>query len=118
CTSKMYILLFFFFQAEDGIRDFHVTGVQTCALPICAQELRRRVGAPCESIIDDLGGAQSFGCRLIALGFASFAAARRSLCPQSLDRKSACRDTEYGSMVCECIKYDNIYRYEKAESII
>src|SRR5690606_39582001 len=27
---------FFFFQAEDGIRDFHVTGVQTCALPILA----------------------------------------------------------------------------------
>src|SRR5690606_39988104 len=26
---------FFFFQAQDGIRDFHVTGVQTCALPIC-----------------------------------------------------------------------------------
>src|SRR5439155_17629140 len=26
---------FFFFQAEDGIRDGHVTGVQTCALPIC-----------------------------------------------------------------------------------
>src|SRR5690606_40335438 len=25
----------FFYQAEDGIRDFHVTGVQTCALPIC-----------------------------------------------------------------------------------
>src|SRR5437870_7080568 len=30
----IYILLFFFFQAEDGIRDGHVTGVQTCALPI------------------------------------------------------------------------------------
>src|SRR3712207_7838409 len=27
--------LFFFFQAEDGIRDIGVTGVQTCALPIC-----------------------------------------------------------------------------------
>src|SRR5690606_41123140 len=27
----------FFFQAEDGIRDFHVTGVQTCALPIFAE---------------------------------------------------------------------------------
>src|SRR2546425_4336394 len=27
---------FFFFQAEDGIRDKLVTGVQTCALPICA----------------------------------------------------------------------------------
>src|SRR6266542_2120005 len=26
---------FFFFQAEDGIRDATVTGVQTCALPIC-----------------------------------------------------------------------------------
>src|SRR5436309_15115296 len=26
--------ILFFFQAEDGIRDFHVTGVQTCALPI------------------------------------------------------------------------------------
>src|SRR2546430_3939384 len=28
------IFLFFFFQAEDGIRDLTVTGVQTCALPI------------------------------------------------------------------------------------
>src|SRR5690606_39960213 len=31
-----YVFFFFFFQAEDGIRDFHVTGVQTCALPIFA----------------------------------------------------------------------------------
>src|SRR6266498_352928 len=30
----MYIFFFFFFQAEDGIRDADVTGVQTCALPI------------------------------------------------------------------------------------
>src|SRR6266478_7686657 len=29
--------VFFFFQAEDGIRDLTVTGVQTCALPICVQ---------------------------------------------------------------------------------
>src|SRR5439155_3915370 len=29
------LMVFFFFQAEDGIRDGHVTGVQTCALPIC-----------------------------------------------------------------------------------
>src|SRR5207249_6169129 len=28
------VLVFFFFQAEDGIRDRNVTGVQTCALPI------------------------------------------------------------------------------------
>src|SRR2546430_9048795 len=30
----MILLFFFFFQAEDGIRDLTVTGVQTCALPI------------------------------------------------------------------------------------
>ena len=28
------VFFFFFFQAEDGIRDYKVTGVQTCALPI------------------------------------------------------------------------------------
>src|SRR5215208_2289309 len=33
---KARICVFFFFQAEDGIRDGHVTGVQTCALPISA----------------------------------------------------------------------------------
>src|SRR5207249_6227222 len=32
-----FLLFFFFFQAEDGIRDRNVTGVQTCALPIFAQ---------------------------------------------------------------------------------
>src|SRR5205807_3232278 len=42
----------FFFQAEDGIRDYKVTGVQTCALPICwwrvpqAAALRRRKFSP------------------------------------------------------------------------
>src|SRR3989454_8873993 len=30
----MFVFFFFFFQAEDGIRDYKVTGVQTCALPI------------------------------------------------------------------------------------
>src|SRR5437870_11488135 len=33
-VSAYVLLVFFFFQAEDGIRDGHVTGVQTCALPI------------------------------------------------------------------------------------
>src|SRR5256885_8268163 len=32
--GSMVINVFFFFQAEDGIRDYKVTGVQTCALPI------------------------------------------------------------------------------------
>src|SRR5437870_10708242 len=37
------VFCFFFFQAEDGIRDGHVTGVQTCALPIFEQ-LRENLG--------------------------------------------------------------------------
>src|SRR2546422_6481835 len=40
--------LFFFFQAEDGIRDVAVTGVQTCALPICHRVL---VGCPPETLL-------------------------------------------------------------------
>src|SRR5690606_41145550 len=57
----------FFFQAEDGIRDFHVTGVQTCALPIsgwrgtlagvawvAVEELARH-GARAEDVVAALG---------------------------------------------------------------
>src|SRR5438046_8459969 len=40
--SCLSFLFFFFFQAEDGIRDWSVTGVQTCALPISARPERRR----------------------------------------------------------------------------
>src|SRR5690349_23299392 len=42
-----FLLIFFFFQAEDGIRALYVTGVQTCALPICRpRPLRDRGSAP------------------------------------------------------------------------
>ena len=34
-VGVVVVVFFFFFQAEDGIRDYKVTGVQTCALPIC-----------------------------------------------------------------------------------
>src|SRR5690625_7470930 len=37
----VFICFVFFFQAEDGIRDGHVTGVQTCALPISAPTYSR-----------------------------------------------------------------------------
>src|SRR2546425_2460612 len=37
-------MFFFFFQAEDGIRDKLVTGVQTCALPICVAATDRTDG--------------------------------------------------------------------------
>src|SRR5699024_9392731 len=38
-TNGFTYIMFFFFQAEDGIRDRNVTGVQTCALPISVFEL-------------------------------------------------------------------------------
>src|SRR5436305_10232066 len=40
------VVIFFFFQAEDGIRDADVTGVQTCALPISGDVGTGLVGAP------------------------------------------------------------------------
>src|SRR5688500_20225680 len=45
------MFLCFFFQAEDGIRDYKVTGVQTCALPICIREVDK-------NHLVFLGGAQ------------------------------------------------------------
>src|SRR2546430_16177140 len=48
------VCVFFFFQAEDGIRDLTVTGVQTCALPIfhhySAEQSHRRRGVVVESV--------------------------------------------------------------------
>src|SRR3989339_1193628 len=38
--EKYDLIIFFFFQAEDGIRDWSVTGVQTCALPIYSFPIR------------------------------------------------------------------------------
>src|SRR5436309_7435980 len=42
-VGRLCLHSFFFFQAEDGIRDFHVTGVQTCALPISPSVTRRLI---------------------------------------------------------------------------
>src|SRR5947209_17250889 len=56
----------YFFQAEDGIRDIGVTGVQTCALPIFARIARRErdawrsrmIGRPHELGVGGTGGAE------------------------------------------------------------
>src|SRR6266478_9543842 len=42
------LLCFFFFQAEDGILDLTVTGVQTCALPISAPSAPRTARCPAQ----------------------------------------------------------------------
>src|ERR1022692_4729863 len=54
-------LVFFFFQAEDGIRDYKVTGVQTCALPIWIRALGH--GWRCESLTADQPGGFAEGSR-------------------------------------------------------
>src|SRR5256885_6220919 len=53
-----HLSVFFFFQAEDGIRDYKVTGVQTCALPIS------RVPWPCRArhALASSGGVSSRCC--------------------------------------------------------
>src|SRR2546421_1005544 len=58
-TARLPSTSFFFFQAEDGIRDLIVTGVQTCALPISrAQIVGILIGATLVAgvgILDDQG---------------------------------------------------------------
>src|SRR5262249_59330224 len=68
--SSVWVLFFFFFQAEDGIRDWSVTGVQTCALPIFTghrlAELQRGVAlALHQEVLHWLGD----GRRLLATHF-------------------------------------------------
>src|SRR5215203_6108122 len=76
-------LFFFFFQAEDGIRDIGVTGVQTCALPISppggTRDMLaagyRAIGAgPRTRLVVALIGAQAFvrGCLNVLLVVAAF----------------------------------------------
>src|SRR2546430_4767799 len=52
-SSALLRFLFFFFQAEDGIRDLTVTGVQTCALPIWTLSLAAGRNSKGEPLLDD-----------------------------------------------------------------
>src|SRR5690606_15232553 len=62
-------LFVFFFQAEDGIRDFHGTGVQTCALPIFLLGLRDdRRGLPVGLVGALAIEAIGFDARLLGRG--------------------------------------------------
>src|SRR5256885_3467228 len=54
------LVLFFFFQAEDGIRDYKVTGVQTCALPIFT-DLAERAGMTKQSMGDLVAQCEAWG---------------------------------------------------------
>src|SRR5256885_6192021 len=56
-----WIHLFFFFQAEDGIRDYKVTGVQTCALPIYPAKTREAIDERGWATYGDLGHVDEEG---------------------------------------------------------
>src|SRR5687768_17935899 len=62
----VYVLcFFFFFQAEDGIRDVAVTGVRTCALPICDIPSTMQAGDSADQRWDGKPGQSALGyCRL------------------------------------------------------
>src|SRR5690349_24380220 len=74
--AVIYAYFFFFFQAEDGIRDLYVTGVQTCALPISY----RGAGKPFRSAPDGPVGLSRpiLRCRTGTEQIANYATFRRS----------------------------------------
>src|SRR5437667_1527613 len=59
CIVTLFVCVFFFFQAEDGIRDRDVTGVQTCALPIL-RVITRGVSSFVDTILESAVGAWLF----------------------------------------------------------
>src|SRR4051794_41253137 len=82
----IFELLFFFFQAEDGIRDGRVTGVQTCALPIFAgwePTRTKESSAPVSNRARLPLGAPTF-CTRAGAGDTS---AARAICPDGIERR-------------------------------
>src|SRR2546425_10427520 len=97
----MGFLIFFFFQAEDGIRDKLVTGVQTCALPIYESvfsltQLPRRL-----AVI----GAGPIGCEL-AQAFARFGSQVTVL--ERMDRILPREDTDAADLVKQAMVRDGV----------
>src|SRR6201996_9750533 len=61
CQCSLALRLCCFFQAEDGIRDLTVTGVQTCALPILAVRAQAGRGHPADGGHPVRGGRREIG---------------------------------------------------------
>src|SRR5438552_19131346 len=67
CSSKRAVARLFFFQAEDGIRDDLVTGVQTCALPIWGRARARARTQPGPPRAGRLAAGSHRAARVMAL---------------------------------------------------
>src|SRR5258708_31943469 len=98
------LYVFFFFQAEDGIRDDLVTGVQTCALPICCSGAVQQVWSACpRSVAGSHVEERRYEIRLRNADLAAIAAdggqradrrdyvAGSASCGAGPDREKACR---------------------------
>src|SRR2546429_958113 len=97
-------LIFFFFQAEDGIRDVAVTGVQTCALPIYLSGSKASSRQGRKSILGEvwtLGQLVRVQAGRRHAGFQRFTAKSRHL-----DRKSTRLNSSHGyiSYAVFCLK--------------
>src|SRR5205807_5621308 len=82
--------IFFFFQAEDGIRDYKVTGVQTCALPIFSRPRSRSRSRP--------SFTSSRSSRCVPCGSIIAMCCQPDCLPRQIGRAS-CREREEMSVV-------------------
>src|SRR5256886_564919 len=75
-VGRSYLTIHFFFQAEDGIRDLTVTGVQTCALPIsriatARAQVASLLGAAAEEIVFTSGATESDNLAILGVARAN-----------------------------------------------
>src|SRR2546422_7340507 len=97
-------MFFFFFQAEDGIRDVAVTGVQTCALPISPVLLAARVRVADPGALDDVAAALRADASVAAVERNAIAWSHVAGAPR--DRKSTRLNSSHGyiSYAVFCLK--------------
>src|SRR6266436_8849077 len=98
-NKRSLFFSFFFFQAEDGIRDVAVTGVQTCALPISEPPTNTPCASPREA---QSSGAQCEGGWADARGFTIAFDIVRLLQGPRLARESAERACPSSSFRLPC----------------
>src|SRR2546430_2981742 len=87
-------VVFFFFQAEDGIRDLTVTGVQTCALPISGTSTRTPAasGGSREGAVWTFPGAHDERRRAVVVTLVLYGRPGCHLCDDAQIGRASCRE--------------------------